>query len=264
MRTRHALALLATATVLAAPVAAQAAPYQHTPQAVATGTGGAAATVDKTPPAAPIRVLRRGGNAIDAAVAAAAVLGVVEPYSSGIGGGGVMGIRDRKGRVRTIDGREFAPQAFRPDSFIDPATGQPIPFNERVTSGLGVGVPGTLRTWEKALNAYGTRKLAKLLKPAITIARNGFEVDPTFTQQTTDNQARFADFTSTSAIYLPGGQPPAAGSTLRNPDLADTYERIAKSGIKSFYSGPIAEDIVNTVHAPPVRQGSTRNIRPGL
>src|SRR5215218_7933574 len=174
------LALLAFAVPAAAPAAVKR------PAAVptATGAGGSAASVDPYATRAAIDVLRHGGNAVDAAVAAAAVLGVVEPYSSGIGGGGFMVLRDRKGRVRTIDGREFAPSAFRPDSFIDPATGQPIPFAERVTSGLGVGVPGTLRTWQKALDGYGTRKLGRLLRPAIRLARRGFEVDPTFTQQT--------------------------------------------------------------------------------
>src|SRR4051794_13667574 len=191
MRTRHALALLATATVLAAPGAAQAAPYQHTPQAVATGTGGAAATVDKTATDAAIRVLRRGGNAVDAAIAAAGVLGVVEPYSSGIGGGGFMVIRSKDGSIDTIDGREFAPAAFNENSFIDPATGTPLPFTEAVTSGLGVGVPGTLATWQTALQRHGTMSLRKLLRPGIEVAKRGFVVDQALAQQTKDNAARF-------------------------------------------------------------------------
>ena len=255
---------LIAALLAAAPATASAAVERPPAVPTATGVGGSAATVDPYATQAAIRVLKNGGNAIDATIAAAAVLGVVEPYSSGIGGGGFMVIRDRKGRVRTIDGRETAPRAFRSTSFIDPATGQPIPFGERVTSGLGVGVPGTLRTWRKALAGYGTRKLARLMRPAIRIAREGFEVDATFTQQTKDNQARFADFTSTAALYLPGGQPPAEGTTLTNPDLADTYERIAKNGVGAFYEGPIAEDVVNTVHKPPLREGATRNVRPGL
>ena len=161
MRTRHALALLATATALAAPVAAQAAPYQHTPQAVATGTGGAAATVDKTATDAAIRVLRRGGNAVDAAVAAAAVLGVVEPFSCGIGGGGFMVIRLPNGRVTTIDSREAAPAAMQPDSFFE--NGAPLDMNSARYSGLSVGVPGTVRGWSLALRRYGSRPLADML-----------------------------------------------------------------------------------------------------
>jgi gamma-glutamyltranspeptidase/glutathione hydrolase len=258
------LRLIVLLALLAAPSSAAAAVPRPTPVPTATGVGGSAASVDPYATKAAIDVLRKGGNAIDAAVAAAGVLGVVEPYSSGIGGGGFMVIRDRRGRIRTIDGREFAPAAYRPDIFIDPATGKPIPFDERVTSGLGVGVPGTLRTWEKALRAYGTRKLSKLLKPAIRIARDGFEVDPTFTQQTKDNQARFADFTSTAALYLPGGQPPAPGTTFTNPDLAKTMQTIARKGVEAFYQGAIAADIVDTIRQPPVRPGATRNIRPGV
>ena len=135
-----------------------------TKQPVATGTGGAIATVDLDASAAGLEVLRRGGNAVDAAVAAAATLGVTEGYSAGIGGGGFMVLyQARTHRVTTIDGRETAPAAFAEDSFIDPATGEPIPFAERVTSGLGVGVPGTLATWRRALRDYGTLPLGKAL-----------------------------------------------------------------------------------------------------
>ena len=260
VRTFVLSALFLAVLAPAAPAAVERTPALPT----ATGFGGSAATVDPYATQVAINVLRRGGNAVDAAVAAAAVLGVVEPYSAGIGGGGFMVVRSRKGKVRTIDGREFAPRRFEPDSFIDPATGQPIPFAERVTSGLGVGVPGTLRTWQNALDQYGTRPLRRLLRPAIRIARQGYEVDPTFTQQTTDNQARFADFTSTSELYLPGGRPPAPGTTHRNPDLAATYELIARRGVNAFYEGPLARDIVRTVQAPPVREGATRRVRGGL
>ena len=122
------LLLLATVAPAAPESAAAAGPPEPPKQAVAVGTGGAAATVDPLATQAAIRVLNQGGNAVDAAVAAAAVLGVTEPYTCGIGGGGFMVIylaADQ--RVVTIDARETAPQAFRPDSFIDPATGQPIP-----------------------------------------------------------------------------------------------------------------------------------------
>src|SRR4051812_6933517 len=132
-------AVLMALLAIAAPAATAAAPPFT---ATATGRGGAAASVDPYATRAAISVLRHGGNAIDAAVAAAGVLGVVEPFSSGIGGGGFMVIRTRDGKVRTIDGREMAPAAYRPDIFIDPATGAPYPFAERVESGLGVGVPG--------------------------------------------------------------------------------------------------------------------------
>src|SRR3954471_10632129 len=127
-------ALLAALTVgvSAAPAAVQ----PPTAQPTETGYGGGAATVDPYATKAAVDVLRKGGNAVDAAIAAAGVLGVVEPYSSGIGGGGFMVVRTAKGRIHTIDGREFAPAAFKNTSFFDEATGQPMKFAEAVTSGL--------------------------------------------------------------------------------------------------------------------------------
>ncbi|MFL6273283.1 MAG: gamma-glutamyltransferase family protein, partial [Actinomycetes bacterium] len=236
-----------------------------TKQPVATGTGGAIATVDLDASAAGLEVLRRGGNAVDAAVAAAATLGVTEPYSAGVGGGGflVAYLAGRR-RVVTIDGRETAPAAFRQDSFIDPATGEPIPFAERVTSGLGVGVPGTLATWQRALRGYGTMPLAKVLWPAIRVAERGFVVDQTFADQTASNAARFAAFPATAELFLPGGAPPPVGSVLRNPDLARTYRLLARRGTAPFYRGRIAEAIADTVQHPPVDPATTLNVRPGL
>src|SRR5215213_5444673 len=132
---------------------ASSAPSVEAPkQPTATGTGGAVATVDHDASQVGMQVLREGGNATDAAIATAAALGVTEPYSCGIGGGGFMVVyRSSDGSVSTIDSREAAPAAFRPDSFIDQATGQPSPVDRRVTSGLGGGVPGTVRGWEQAL-----------------------------------------------------------------------------------------------------------------
>ena len=266
---RFLVALVATASlVLGAPAAtAQRAPLADTAtQPVALGRGGAAASVDELATAAAISVLRRGGDAVDAAVAASAVLGVVEPYSCGIGGGGFMVIyRAGTRRLVTIDAREVAPRAFRPDVFLDPATGRAIPFAELVTSGLGVGVPGTVRGWEQALRRYGRMSLRTLLAPAIRIARNGFVVDQTFSEQTAANAARFRDFTSTRALFLtPSGEAPAVGTVLRNPDLARTYELIARRGARAFYAGSVAQAIVDTVKSPPLVPGATRNVRPGV
>ena len=188
MRTRHALALLATATVLAAPVAAQAAPYQHTPQAVATGTGGAAATVDAPPRSAAIDVLRHGGNAVDAAVAAAAVLGVIEPYSCGIGGGGFMVDLRTPRRARHHDRlRETAPAAMTPDSFCE--NGKPLDFDDARYSGLSVGVPGTCATGQT--RAAALRHDAR--SPTCSARRSrsprgGFVVDQTFSSRSTPQQ----------------------------------------------------------------------------
>ena len=235
-----------------------------TKQPTATGMGGAVATVDLDASQVGMQVLKDGGNATDAAVATAAALGVTEPYSCGIGGGGFMVVYDAKSeRVSTIDSRETAPAAFEPDSFIDPATGEPIPFAERVTSGLGVGVPGTIRGWEQALDRFGSRPLSELLQPSIRLANGGFTVDSTYRQQTVDNLDRFRTFTSTRETFLRDGQAPAVGSTVRNPDLAATYSRVANEGGAAFYSGRTAAAIVDAVRRPPVVD-NTRNVRPGL
>jgi gamma-glutamyltranspeptidase/glutathione hydrolase len=264
MRTLSALCLLGA--LLALPAASSAQVKGPAKTATIVGRGGAAATVDALATQAATQTLRKGGNAVDAAVTAAAVLGVTEPYSCGIGGGGFMLVRRaRDGRVRTIDSRESAPESMRPDSFIDPATGKPIPFDEAVTSGLSVGTPGTVRGWELALERYGTMSMSEVLLPAIRIARKGFRIDQTFFEQTQANAARFAAFTSTRRLYLDtDGTARDVGTTFRNPDLAKTYERIAARGARGFYEGPIASDIVATVRRPPVAPGTTRNVRPGV
>ncbi|NKX56389.1 gamma-glutamyltransferase [Arthrobacter mobilis] len=231
----------------------------------ATGYGGAVSTVDPEASAAAIEVLRDGGNAADAAVAAAATLGVTEPYSAGIGGGGYFVFYDAKtGRVGTIDGRETAPAAMPRDAFIDPETGQPYPFTpELVTSGVSVGVPGTPATWERALDHWGTLSLGEALKPAIKVATRGFVVDETFRQQTLDNELRFAAFTSTSSLFLPGGDAPAVGSIFRNQDLAKTYRLLAKQGTRAFYRGPLAAEIAATVQDPPKTATTTLPVPAG-
>ena len=246
-----ALALSVTGGFVASPAFAD--PRETDKTATAIGYGGAVSTVDPEASAAAIEVLRKGGNAADAAVAAAATLGVTEPYSAGIGGGGYFVFYDAKtGHVGTIDGRETAPAAITHDAFIDPATGKPYNFTpELVTSGVSVGVPGTPATWERALERWGTLSLGEALKPAIKVATRGFVVDKTFRQQTEDNQLRFGAFTSTSSLYLPGGAAPAVGSIFRNPDLAETYRLLAKQGISAFYTGPLAAEIASTVQAPP-------------
>jgi len=269
MRKRYGC-LIALSVVLAgsAPFAT-ASKSQLDRQPTAVGTGGAAATVDRDATRTAIEILRRGGNAVDAAVAANATLGVTEPYVAGLGGGGFMVIYlAKQHRVVTIDGRETAPQAFREDAFIDPQTGQPIPFYpQRVTSGMAVGVPGNLATWAKATRHYGTMRLSGLLQPAIAIARSGFVVDQTYHDQTEMNRPRFQAFTSSRALYLtPDGQAPAVGSVVRNPQLADAYRLIARKGAHAFYRGPIGEAVVQTVDHPPVASDSQLgfSVRPGV
>ncbi len=268
---RTALGALA-ALALIAPVAtpADAKPKPPKPPAgaktpTAVGSGGAVSSVDADATRVGLDVLRKGGNAVDAAVATAATLGVTEPYSAGIGGGGYFVFYQAdSGQVRTIDGRETAPQRMGPTAFVDPATGQPMPFSDAVTSGLSVGVPGTPATWDEALDRWGTLSLRAALRGATDVAHKGFVVDKTFFDQTDANKARFADFTSTSKLFLPGGAPPAVGSTFKNRDLAGTYKRLGKDGVDWLYQGRLGDEVVDTVKSPPQTPGSTRNVRPGL
>lgn len=264
------LALSVTGGAVISPAFADPRATEKTP--TATGYGGAVSTVDPDASAAAIEVLRKGGNAADAAVAAAATLGVTEPYSAGIGGGGYFVFYDAKtGGVGTIDGRETAPAAMPHDAFIDPATitpanpaGSPYRFTpELVTSGVSVGVPGTPATWQRALKRWGTLSLGDALKPAIQVADRGFVVDDTFRQQTLDNKLRFEAFPSTSSLYLPGGDAPAVGSVFQNHDLAATYRLLAKQGTGGFYSGPLAAEIAATVQAPPKTDTTTLPIPAG-
>ena len=241
----------------------QAAFAQDEKQPTAVGSGGAAATVDIDGTRAANQALRDGGNAVDAAVGAASVLGVSEPYSCGIGGGGFMVIRTASGKVTTIDGREESPVTMRPDSFFE--NGAPLPFTEARYSGLSAGIPGTPATWDKALRQYGTWSLARALEPGIRTATDGFKVDRTFVSQTQPNVDWFDDIPSTAAIYLdPDGTPRDEGSTLRNPDLARTYSRMADRGVDWFYGGPPASAMARAAQDPPKAPTANHAWRPGL
>ncbi len=254
-----ACALVASTVLLPGTARASQAP-PRAPEA--TGWGGAVSSVDADASQVGIDVLRRGGNAVDAAVATAAALGVTDPFSAGIGGGGFLVHYDARTRkVSTVDGRETAPASATDRLFVE--DGAAIPFAEAVTSGLSVGVPGTPRTWQEALRRWGTLSLREAITPAERIARDGFTVDATFATQVANNAARFADFPSTRALYLPRGQAPAVGTRFRNPDLADTYREMGRRGVDSFYRGPIGADLVKTVRTPPVDPAATRIVRPG-
>lgn len=244
----------------AAPPAAQSPGGEKTPLAV--GYGGAVSSVDPDASAAGIEVLKKGGNAVDAAVATAAALGVTEPYSAGIGGGGYFVYYDARSRtVRTIDGRETAPLSADENLFVE--NGKPVPFAEAVSSGLSVGTPGTPATWQTALDRWGSKRLASVLKPAERLARDGFTVDETFRAQTASNEARFRHFPDTAELFLPGGRLPQVGSTFKNPDLARTYAELARKGVGELYHGRLGREVVETVNKPPVDPGSGWNARPG-
>ncbi|CAM3581403.1 gamma-glutamyltransferase [Nocardiopsis gilva] len=234
-----------------------------TRDSVAVGYGGAVSSVDPDATEAGMEILRSGGNAVDAAVATAAALGVTDPYSGGFGGGGYLVYYNAAdGRIRTIDGRETAPAAMDEDAFLD-ENGEPIPFAEAVTSGLGVGVPGTPATWEYAVDSWGRKPLKQVMRPAIRLADEGFVVDTTFAEQTAANQDRFADFPETARLFMPDGRPPEPGSVLRNPDLADTYRAFVREGA-DVLDGEIGADIAATAADPPVDPDAARDVRPGL
>ena len=229
----------------------------------AIGSGGAAASVEKLATQAAVDVLRRGGNAVDASVAAAAVLGVTEPFSCGVGGGGFMVIRTARGRVTTIDGREVAPTAMHPTSFWE--NGAPLPFNDARYSGLSVGVPGTVQTWAEALANYGTMSLAEVLAPAIHVARHGYVIDQVWFDQVAANRDWFDDIPASAALFLdPDGTPRDVGTVFTNPALAKTYERIAHLGPKGFYRGTVADALVDTVRHPVVSPTANHTWRPGV
>lgn len=221
---------------------------------VATGTGGGAATISEQATQSAIAVLDRGGNAVDAAVAAAATLGVTDPFSCGIGGGGFMVVYlAKEKRVVALDHRETAPAAVTSTLFSE--DGHAMDFDTAVASGLSVGVPGTVRGWHEALQRYGTMSFEQVLAPAIAVAEQGFTVDANFSSLVARNEGKFRRFPATAALYLREGKAVPAGTTLRNPDLAQTYRLLARGGVDAFYEGPLARAIVEAVNRPPTATG---------
>ncbi|MPZ60828.1 MAG: gamma-glutamyltransferase [Propionibacteriales bacterium] len=245
-------------------VQAEGIPRELDKQPTATGHGGAVASLDPYGAHAGLEILRRGGNAVDAAVAASAMLGVTRPYDGSVGGGGFFVIYSADtGEVTTIDSREAAGSEVEPDHFLDPETGQALPFEERRVSGLSIGVPGLLRGWESALSKYGTMRLSQVLQPATTVAQRGFVVDEQYQGRTESNLARLRDFTSSRDTFLIDGEAPQVGTIFRNPEMARTYRLLSRHGPPVFYEGEIAEAIAETVTDPPVVPETTRNVRPG-
>ena len=225
-------------------------------QPVAYGSGGGAATMSPYATASAIDVLDKGGNAVDAAVAAAATLGVSEPFVAGPGGGGYfVYYRARDHKVFTIDGREKAPAGARPDMFLGP-DGKPVDFEQAVESGESVGVPGNVATWGVALDRFGSRSLSAVLKPAVRVAQHGFELDQALVDAIAKNQAKLARFPASAEYYLPGGNVPAPGDVLRNPDLASTYQQLGRHGWQWFYDGPIGDELAAATRNVQVTPGS--------
>ncbi len=193
-------------------------------------------------------VLAAGGNAIDAAIAVEAVLGLTEPQATGIGGGGFMLYYDAASRkVTSFDAREAAPGAANGFYFYNQA-GQALDFSTAVFSGRSVGVPGTIKLWDTVSRRYGSRPVAALLQPAVQLAKGGFPISPRMAASIDSYKAILAQDANARAYFLNAdGSGKAAGTLLQNPAYAQTLSRIAFGGPRAFYEGPVAQDIVATV-----------------
>jgi len=193
-------------------------------------------------------VLADGGNAIDAMVAVQTVLGLVEPQSSGLGGGAFLVYYEASsGKLTTFDGRETAPMEATPTLFLDDQ-GQPLKFMEAVVGGRSVGTPGTVRLLHDVHSRLGRADWASLFDPAIRLAMEGFEVSPRLATLVATEGDALKTFDGTTKYFFDGaGAPLKAGTVLRNPAYADTLRAIAAGGADAFYNGPIAEAIVKTV-----------------
>ncbi|MGE7601516.1 gamma-glutamyltransferase [Peribacillus sp. NPDC097675] len=198
------------------------------------------------------KILEQGGNAVDAAAAIQLSLNVVEPMMSGIGGGGFIMIYSKEeNKITMLDGRETAPQNVTPELFLD-KNGKVIPFSKRHVTGKAVGVPGTLKAIETALEKYGTMNLSKVIKPAIKQAERGVKVNWSAAQYIEENKAKLKNNPAAANVFIPGGEPLKEGDTLIQPDLAKTFKLIKEQGSDALYTGEIGEALVNEVQE---RQG---------
>ncbi|HEX7006505.1 MAG TPA: gamma-glutamyltransferase [Alphaproteobacteria bacterium] len=268
MDRRRLRAWLAAALILAAPAGSLA---QDAPPPDDTSPEGPSPRHEKTevvayrhmivaanPHAAEagLAMLRAGGSAADAAIAAAMVLNLVEPQSSGIGGGGFMLHWDNAAReITSYDGRETAPAGATPDMFLG-ADGKPLPFLDAVASGRSVGVPGLLRLLELAHRDHGRLPWARLFEPAIALAERGFALSPRL-HALIAAYPRLAEAPAARALYFDGaGRPKPVGARIVNRAFAETLRRIAAGGADAFYTGEIAADIVRAVAQAPHLPGT--------
>jgi gamma-glutamyltranspeptidase/glutathione hydrolase len=252
-RAASRVAVLMTAIVLSAPAQAQLAPPAPeigtgaTPRPLVTAKRWMAATANPLATEAAAEILRAGGSAVDAAVAAQLVLGLVEPQSSGLGGGAFLvhwSAADRS--LATLDGRETAPAAATPTLFQTPA-GEPLSVMDAVAGGRAVGTPGTPRLLEAAHRKFGRRAWATLFEPAIRLAEGGFAVSRRLAAQVADGAAGLSRDPAAAAYFLPDGEPLKEGRRLVNPAYAETLRALRDGGADVFYSGAIAADIVSAV-----------------
>ena len=200
------------------------------------------------------QVLRAGGSAIDAAIAVQMVLTLVEPQSSGIGGGAFILHHDGK-KVEAYDGREVAPSAATDQLFLD-ANGKPLSFIDGVVSGLSVGVPGTLSVLEMAHKEHGKLPWANLMQPAIQLAEQGFKLSPRLHRALLEENYLINDPVAASYFYDAQRKPHPVGFVLKNPELADILRDISVRGSLALKQGPVAEALVQKVRQHPTRPGS--------
>ena len=202
---------------------------------------------------AAIDILNKGGSATDAAIAAHLVLGLVEPYSSGLGGGGFMLNYDFKSEGLTfIDGRETAPAGAKIDMFMK-EDGTVMSFLEAWPSGKAVGTPGIVALYEAAHKAYGVLPWKTLFQHAINLSTNGFIVSPRLARyiELSEKRGRLSINLKTKKYFFPNGQKLKSGDLLKNPEYAKTLMKISKKGAKGFYKGSIAEEIVKAANEDP-------------
>jgi gamma-glutamyltranspeptidase / glutathione hydrolase len=231
--------LLAAATAQAQQTAAPSAPPLHDKRDMVAAANPLAAAAGR-------EMLRRGGNAVDAAIATQMVLNLVEPESSGIGGGAFMVLYAAKDhRVTTFDGRETAPAAARGDRFLD-ADGKPLTYFDALIGGRSVGVPGLLRMLQMAHRRYGKLPWASLFQPAIKLAGDGFPMSDKLHGELARDKLFPRDGAARAYFYDPDGTAKPAGTILKNPALAATLTTVAAGGADAFYRGAIADDIVAT------------------
>lgn len=247
---RRFAALTATAALVAtsatAPTPATAQVVLAARAAPAPAFTGVTSAADPRATAAGKAILDRGGNAADAAMAMMLVLTLVEPQSSGIGGGGFFQHVAPDGTMHSVDGRERAPAGVRSDRFVG-SDGNARPFRDIYPGGGSVGVPGNIRLMEMVHHKWGKLPWAALFEPAIKLAEGGFEVTPVLNMWIDRVKDDWADFPATRALYLPDGKVPAVGTRLRNPAYAALLRDIAKRGPNAFYTGANARAIVTAV-----------------
>ncbi len=246
-RSAFAAAFLAASSLCAQPAPEPATGI--TPKALVTSQRFMVVAAHPLAARAGYDVIRRGGSAVDAAIATELVLNLVEPQSSGIGGGGfLLHYAARDAKLEAYDGRETAPAGAKPWRFLA-ADGRPLDWPAAVVSGKSVGVPGLLRLFELAHRRHGKLPWAELFEPAIRLAQEGFPISPRLSALIASDRFLSLDDKARRYFYLPDGKAKPAGTLLKNPEFAAVLKRVAAGGADAFYRGEIARDIAAAVRS---------------